>query len=100
MTRSQLIFTAKRGKRGELLDELDRLEVFIAVREQPGFLSASVLVPDDNADRVLLEGSWASPEHFERWRESPSRVELLRSVRHLLADEPDVIVYQIVDTIS
>ena len=100
MTRSHLILMAKRGKRDELLHELDRLEVFVAVRDQPGFLAASVLVPDDDSDRVLVEGSWASPEHFERWRQNPSRIEMLRSIRHLLADEPEVSVYHLVDTIS
>ena len=100
MTRSQLFLTAKPGKRDELLDELDRLEVFVAVRAQPGFLAAAVLVSDDDADRVLVEGSWASPEHFERWRESPTRNEMLRGVRHLLAGEPALGVYHLVDAIS
>jgi hypothetical protein len=42
MTRSQLYLRAKPGKRDELLRELDRLEVFAAVREQPGFLACRV----------------------------------------------------------
>ena len=100
MTRSQLTLTAKPGKLDELLESLDRLEVFVALREQPGFLAMAVLVPDEDADRVLVEGSWASPEHFERWRETPVRNEMLRGVRHLLTGEPDVTVYHVVDSIS
>lgn len=100
MTRSQLFLTAKPGKRDELLEELDRLEVFVAVREQPGFLSGAVFVPDDDTDRVVVEGSWSSPEHFERWRESPTRNEMLRGLRHLLAEEPEAKVYHLVDAIS
>ena len=100
MTRSQLHLRAKPGKRDELLRELDRLEVFVAVRDQPGFLALEVLVPDDDGDAVLVGGSWSSPEHFERWRESPARADLLRGIRHLLAGEPEVRVYRVVDAIS
>jgi quinol monooxygenase YgiN len=100
MTRSQLHLQAKPGKRDELLRELDRLEVFVAVRDQPGFLAAAVLVPEDDADTALVEGSWSSPEHYERWRESALRAELLQGLRHLLAGEPEVTVYHVVDAIS
>jgi quinol monooxygenase YgiN len=100
MTRSQLHLRAKPGKRDELLQALDRLEVFVAVREQPGFLAASVQVPFDDDDRVLVEGSWSSPEHYERWRMTPAREEMVRGLRHLLAEEPEVHVYHVIDAIS
>ena len=100
MTRSELHLRAKAGKRDELLRELDRLEVFVAVRDQPGFLAAEVLLPDDDADAVLVAGSWSSPEHYERWRESGARTELLRGLHHLLAGEPAVVVYRVVDAIG
>jgi len=100
MTRSQLSLTALPGKRDELLDALDRIEVFVAVRDQPGFLSLTVLVPDDDPDRVLVEGSWSSPEHLERWRSSPERQEMLNGIRPLLAGEAELTVFHVVDTIS
>src|SRR5712691_517849 len=100
MTRSQLHLQAKPGKRDELLRELDRLEVFVAVREQPGFLASVALVPEDDADSVLVEGSWSSPEHFERWRLSPVRAEMMRGLRHMLADKPAVRVYHVVEAVG
>lgn len=100
MTRSQIRLRSRRGKREALLRELDRLEVLVAIREHAGFLGAAVLVPEDDAEGVLVEGSWASLEHFERWRSGPAPDELLRQLRRLLDGEPEVAVYQVVDTIS
>lgn len=91
---------AKRGKREELLRELERLEMLAVIRDQPGFLGAAVLVPEDDPEGVLLEGSWASLEHFDRWRASPAPTELERALRRLLAAAPEVGVYQVVDTIG
>lgn len=88
------------GERDALLEALDRLEVCAAVREQPGFLSAQVLVADDDPDAVLVEGSWTSPEHYDRWYWSSERTEMLRDVRDLLAEEPEARVYHLVDAIS
>jgi heme-degrading monooxygenase HmoA len=100
MTRSQMYLRAKSGKRMELLQELDRLEVFLAVRDQPGFLAAELLVTEDDADAVLVESSWSSPEHYERWRLSPAREGLLRELRGLVAEEPEARIYHLVDAIS
>jgi quinol monooxygenase YgiN len=100
MTRSQLHLRARPGERDELLRELDRLEVFVAVGDQPGFLGAEVLVPDDDDDAVLVAGSWSSPEHYERWRASTVRADLLRELQPLLDGEPQLVVYQVVDAIS
>ena len=100
MTRSQLYLQARPGERDELLHELDRLEVFVAIRKQPGFLAVEILVPRDDPDRLVVAGSWSSPEHYERWRSSAARDELLGGLRPLLADEPKVSVYQVVDAID
>jgi quinol monooxygenase YgiN len=100
VTRSHLHLRAKPGKRDALLEALDRLEVFAAVREQPGFLAAQIFVPEDDADTVLVEGSWSSPEHYDRWDGSSARTGMLRDVRHLLAEEPEARVYHMVDAIS
>jgi quinol monooxygenase YgiN len=100
MTKSQLRLRVKPGRQDELLVALDRLEVFAAVRELSGFLGASVLVSDDDSEEVLVEGSWASVEHFERWRESSWRAEWLRSLEPLLAAEPVARTYHVVDSIG
>ena len=100
MTRSQFHLSAKPGERDALLRELDRLEVFVAVRGQPGFLGLTVLVPDDDVDGVLVEGSWSSPEHFRRWWESPAQESLLRDLGPWLARDVDLVLYHVVDTIG
>jgi len=91
---------AKPGSRGALLEALDRFEVIVALREQPGFLASSVLVPLGDDDHVLVEGSWSSPEHFERWRMTPAFDETLSTFCHLLAEEPELSVYSTFDAIS
>ena len=100
MTKSQLRLRVKPDRRDELLIALDGLEVFAAVRDLPGFLGASVLLPDDDAEEVLVEGSWASVEHFERWRESSLRADWLRRLEPFLAAEPVARVYHVVDSIG
>jgi len=74
--------------------------VIVALREQPGFLAATVLVPADDRDGLIVEGSWSSPEHFERWAGSPVRERLLGELHDLLAEAPETRVYHVVDTIS
>ena len=74
--------------------------MFVAVRGQPGFLGLMVLVPDGDADGVLVEGSWSSPEHFWRWWESPAQEDLLRDLGPRLAKDLDLVLYHVVDTIS
>jgi heme-degrading monooxygenase HmoA len=100
VTRTQVHLRAGPGRRDELLRELDRLQVFVAVREQPGFLAAEVMVPDDDPDLVLVAASWSSPEHYERWRSSTARDELLRGLQESLSAEPEVRVYHVVDAIG
>jgi quinol monooxygenase YgiN len=100
VTRSQLHLTAKAGKRDELLRSVDELEMTIALREQPGFLAAAVLLPFDDEDGVIVEDSWSSPEHLERWTASPVRDRLLEELHHLLAQDPELRVYHVVDAVS
>lgn len=100
MIHSRLELQAKRGTRPALLTQLDRLEVSAAVQNQPGFLGIDVLIALDSPDGVVVEGSWSSKEHFERWLENPVRDELLGKLRGLVATEPELRLFQLVDTIS
>ena len=78
-----------------MFEALDRLEVFAAVCCRAS--RRPVCVPEDGPD---LSNSWSSPEHYDRWSGSSAPTEMLRDVRHLLAEEPEARVYQMVDAIS
>ena len=97
MTRSQVLLRARRGAGEELRHEVDRLEVLLATREQPGLLGLELLVSEDDPDELLVAASWSSTEHYERWRSSAVRETLLRELDDLLAAEPEVRVYRVVD---
>ena len=99
MIRSRLELTARPEGRAALLAMLDRAEVVVAARDQPGFLGIGVLVDLDDPDGIVVESSWSSREHFERWLDG-SAGPALGSVRDLLAAEPEARLFQLVDTIS
>lgn len=100
MTRGHLYLRAKPGKRDQLLMTLDRLSVLAAKQRQPGFLAAEIQLPFEDDERLLVASSWASREHYERWLGSPAGQEMLREIRRLLAEEPVLRVYQVVDAID
>jgi Uncharacterized conserved protein len=100
MTRSQIHLRAKAGRHGEVLGALDRLEVLTAARQQPGFLAAEVQVAFDDEDDVLVWSSWASHEHYERWLASPLCEAMFHEVGDLLAQEPELRVYHVVDAVQ
>lgn len=99
MTRSYVYLHAKAGRRDEVLNALDRLEVLTAAREQPGFFAAEVQVAVDDRDHLLVWSSWASREHYERWVASSACEDMFREIAGLVADEPELRVYHVVDTV-
>jgi quinol monooxygenase YgiN len=100
MTRSYISIRAKRGRSGELVRVLDRIEVLTAARAQPGFLAAEIQVPVGDDDHVLLWSSWATPEHHDRWLAGPAYEQMLREIGDLAAGPPEVRVYRVVDTVQ
>jgi heme-degrading monooxygenase HmoA len=100
MTRSRLYLRAKPGRRDALLQKLDRLELALAISEQPGFLGAEVEVALDDDYSVVVIASWASPEHHALWERSPARRQLLDELETSLAAEPESQVYRVVDAVG
>ena len=100
MTRSHVYLHTKAGRRDEVLSALDRLEVLTAAREQPGFLAAEVQVPFDDQDHLLVWSSWASREHYERWLASPPCENMFREIAQLLAEEPELRIYHVIDAVQ
>ena len=100
MTRSHLYLHAKAGRRDELVNTLDGLEVLAAARHEPGFLAVELQLPFDDEDHLLVWSAWASREHYERWRNGPGCEEMLREISELLAGEPVFRVYHVVGAIQ
>ena len=100
MTRSYVYLYLQGGRQDEVLSALDRLEVLTAAREQPGFLAAEVQVPFDDQDHLLVWSSWASREHYERWLASPPCTTMFREIAHLLAGEPELRIYHVINAVQ
>jgi quinol monooxygenase YgiN len=100
MIRSHLYLHAKAGRRDELTNTLDRLELLAAARQEPGFLGVELQLPFDDDDCLLVWSTWASREHYERWLNGPGCDEMLREISELLADEPVFRTYHVVDAIQ
>ena len=100
MTRSYIYLHTKTGRREDVLNALDRLEVLTAARDQPGFLAAEAQVPFDDQDHLLVWSSWASPEHYERWLASPACTTMFREIADLLAEEPELRIYHVIDAVQ
>jgi quinol monooxygenase YgiN len=100
MTRSYISIRARPGRRSELMQVLDRVEVLTAAHNQPGFLAAEIQVPIGGDDDVLVWSSWASPEHHDRWLAAPAYEQMLKEVGALAAEPPTVRVYRVADAVQ
>ena len=90
---------ARPGRRDELLVALDRLEL-AAAADDAFLIEVELHVPLDNPDRVLIVSTWPSPEHYTRWRQGAAWERIYDAIESLLAEEPDVHVYRLVDSIG
>ena len=100
MTRSLLFLHARPGHGSELLRVLERLGVLAMAAEQPGFLGVEVAAAIDDEDDVVIVGSWASTEHYARWRSGPVPGQLLDQVDGLLTARPVERVYHVAEAVS
>ena len=99
MTRSLLFLHAGPGHASELLRVLERLGVLAMAAEQPGFLGVEVAAAIDDEDDVVIIGSWASKEHYERWRSGPVPGQLIDQIASLLTAPPVEHVYHVVEAV-
>jgi len=100
MTRSLLFLHARPGHGSQLLRVLERLGVLAMAREQPGFLGVEVATSVDDEDDIVIIGSWASQEHYERWHAGPVPDRLVEQIEDLLTTAPVNRVYHIVEAVS
>lgn len=100
MTRSLLFLHAQPGRGRELLRILERLGVLAVASEQPGFLGVEAAASVGDEDDVVIVGSWASPEHYEKWLAGPIPGRLLQDIEGLLATAPESRLYRIAESVS
>jgi len=100
MTRSLLFLHARPGHGSQLLRVLERLGVLAMAREQPGFLGVEVATSVADEDDIVIIGSWASQEHYERWRAGPVPGKLLEQIEDHVTSAPMERVYHIVEAVS
>ena len=100
MIRAELDLRAKVGRRDELLALVGRIDLLAAVNGQPGFLGAEVQLGVDDERHVVVTSSWASAEHFERWRSSPAWADLLDQVQKFVSGKPVIRAFRVVDLVE
>jgi heme-degrading monooxygenase HmoA len=100
MTRSLLFIHAQPGRGHELLRIVEQLGVLAVASEQPGFLGVEVAAAVDDEDSVVIIGSWASPEHYERWLGGAIPGRLLKQIEGLVTTPTESRLYRIVESVS
>ena len=100
MTRSVLSLHARAGRREELLERLDDLELTLALSYQPGFLRVEVQSELRDENDVVVVGSWASAEHCELWQRTPTYRRLLDELEPLLDGGAASRTYRVLDAVG
>ena len=100
MTRSFLFLHARPGRGADLLLILERLGVLaVASEPQPGFLGVEVAASVDDPDDIVIIGSWASVEHYERWRRGAVSGTVVEQIEGLVTGVPEGRVYHVVEAV-
>lgn len=61
----------KEGKGLELLGKLGQLRG--DAMNQPGYITGETIVGLDDPQKLVVIGTWQSPEHWRKWKDNPSR---------------------------
>ncbi len=100
MNKSFLFLRARPGRGADLLLMLERLGVLAVASEQPGFLGVEVAASVDDPDDIVIIGSWASVEHYERWRRGAVSGPVAEQIEGLATGVPEGRVYHVVEAVS
>jgi quinol monooxygenase YgiN len=98
MIHVHLSLPALPGRRDQLLEALERLEL-AAAADDAHLLEVEVNASLDDPDRVLVVSGWPSAEHYERWQRDHGWEPILETLESLLAAAPEVHVYRLADSI-
>jgi quinol monooxygenase YgiN len=85
MYRSVLTLRCKPGRRQDLLDVFERLDILRRSLRQPGAVDTTLVTALDDEDLVLVIASWRSPEAYQGWLDNPDRGGITAELEPLLA---------------
>ncbi len=75
-------------------------EVLVKLRSlatlEPGYISGQTLVAANNPNRLVVMGTWASVQQWEKWRDSELRAEQSAKLKPLLASPEKVDILMVV----
>ena len=98
MVRSVLALRARRGRRDDVVELFERLEILREASAIPGFVRAELQIATDDEDELLVTASWESAAAYAAWLESPVRERMRPALEALLAESPTPRVYELVQT--
>jgi quinol monooxygenase YgiN len=95
LARSLLFMQPREGRREDLIEAFERLDVPQRALRQHGCLSVELQVRPDAGAPVLVTALWASREAYDGWLRDPWRAEASEAIFALLTEEPEGVVYDI-----
>jgi len=63
----------KEGKGMEVLSQLNQLRS--EAMNQPGYITGETLVGHDDPQKLLVIATWDRVEHWQKWKDNPTRKE-------------------------
>ena len=86
----------KEGKKANLMPLLRELRA--AAMSQPGYITGETLANTGDSSVISVLSTWQSLEDWKAWEKSEPRIRLYKQIESLLAEKPQVSVYQVVAT--
>ena len=63
--------------------------------KQPGYISGETIFNLERPEECIIISKWTTKEHWEKWREDPKRLEIVRKMEKHLGAETEINVYGI-----
>jgi heme-degrading monooxygenase HmoA len=81
------------GRRDELVEAFQRLDVLRLSSATPGFISSELHVSDAEEDVVLVTALWQSPASYEDWRACDTAQRLGLALDQLSVSDTPIIMH-------
>jgi len=86
----------KEGKRGDLMPLLRELRM--VAMQQSGYVTGETLANTGDPSIISVLSTWQSLEDWKAWEKSEPRIRLYKQIEPLLAEKPNVTIYQVMAT--